>query len=128
MPAVSDLFLSWVAYHGRSDRLAELVGAEAAFVAVGRSGNRWTVPARYARQAVQTISLLRDRRPRVLLAMGPPLTFVALARLAYRGPLVLDAHTGAVLRHDRVRPAFLRLARRAEVVVVASEALADRLS
>jgi glycosyltransferase involved in cell wall biosynthesis len=86
------------------------------------------VPVRYARQAAQTVALLRRRRPRVLLVMGPPLTFVALARLLHRGPLVLDAHTGAVLRDDRVRSSFLWLARRADVVVVASEALADRLA
>jgi glycosyltransferase involved in cell wall biosynthesis len=124
---VADLFVSWVGFHGRSARLAADLGAEAAFVAVGRSGNRWTAPVRYARQAVTTVALLRRRRPRVLVVMGPPLALVALAALVHRGVLVLDAHTGAVLRGDRVRRSFVWLARRADVVVVASEALAARV-
>jgi glycosyltransferase involved in cell wall biosynthesis len=121
------LFVSWVRHHGRSAVLADQLGMDAAFVAVGRSGNRWTVPVRYVRQTVQTVALLRRRRPPVLVVMGPPMALVALAVVLHRGVLVLDAHTGAVLRNDRVRPLFLRLARRADVVVVASEALATRL-
>lgn len=128
MPGVADLFVSWVRHHGRSARVAELLGIDAAFVAVGRSGDRRSVPIRYARQALQTASLLRARRPRVVVAMGPPLTFVALARALHRGVFVLDAHTGAVLRNGEVRREFLALARRSDVVVVASEGLAARLA
>ena len=117
-------FVSWVRHHGRSQRLAELLGAEPHFVAVGRSGNRWTVPARYARQAVRTARLLRDGRPRAVVTMAPPLLLPVLCRLLHRGPLVLDAHSGAVLRGDRVRLTFRLIARLADVVVVASESLA----
>src|SRR3954468_17877913 len=87
------LFVSWVR-HGRSERLAELLGADAAFVTFGRSGDRKAVPVRYARQAVHTMRLLRRTRPDVVIAMGPPLALVVLCRVLHRGPLVLDAHTG----------------------------------
>ena len=123
-----DLFVSWVRFHGRSQGIAELLGCEPVFVAVGRSGNRWTVPLRYARQAVQTVALLRRRRPGVVVVMGPPLALAALCVVFHRGVLVLDAHTGAVLRSGKVRPLFLRLARRADVVVVASETLAAHVA
>jgi glycosyltransferase involved in cell wall biosynthesis len=118
------LFVSWVAHHGRSAALAERLDAETAFVAVGRSGQRWLVPVRYARQAARTVRLVRRRRPDVLVVMGPPLALLVVARLVHRGPLVLDAHTGAVLRRGRVRWLFRVVARRADVVVVASESLA----
>jgi glycosyltransferase involved in cell wall biosynthesis len=120
-------FVSWVRHHGRSQGLADRLGADAVFVAVGRSGNRWTVPARYAVQAVRTVRYLRRHRPGVVLAMAPPMALPVLCRLVHHGVLVLDAHTGAVLRGDRVRPSFVRLARRCDVVLVASEALRDRL-
>ena len=121
------LFVSWVRHHGRSAGLADRLGADAAFVAVGRSGVRWTVPVRYLLQAIETVRLLRARRPETVLVMGPPLALLVLCRLLHRGPLVLDAHTGAVLRNDRIRLAFRVLARWADVVVVASAALADRV-
>ncbi len=122
-----DVFLSWVRFHGRSERLAELLGIEPVYVAVGRTGRRWTAPVRYVRQAVRTVRLLRRRRPDLVVAMGPPLALGVLCALVHRGALVLDAHTGAVLRKGRVRPLFLRLARHVDVVVVASEGLAARL-
>ena len=120
------LFVSWVR-HGRSERLAELLGADAAFVTFGRSGDVKTVPVRYARQAVDTVRLLRRTRPDVVIVMGPPLASVVLCRLAHRGTLVFDAHTGAVLRDGRVRPVFRVLARLVDVIVVHNESLADRL-
>ena len=97
------------------------------FVAVGRSGNRWTVPLRYLVQAVQTVRYLGRARPAVVLAMAPPFALPLLCRVVHRGVLVLDAHTGAVLRGGRVRRSFVWLARRADIVVVASESLRDRL-
>jgi glycosyltransferase involved in cell wall biosynthesis len=62
--------------------------------------------------------------------MAPPLalTVLCLVRRRKGGVLVVDAHTRAVLRHDSVRPTFVALARRADVVIVASEALRARLA
>ena len=125
------MFVSWIHHHGRSAALARALGVPAVFVAVGRRGNRLTVPYRYVVQAVRTVRLLARERPAVLYVMAPPLPLVAIGLLhqALTGsPLVVDAHTGAVVA-DGPRPkrAFALLARRARATVVTTERLAGVL-
>lgn len=125
------LFVSWIRHHGRSAGLAGALGAEAAFVAVGRLGHRRTAPLRYAAQSAMTVALLLRRRPRVLWVMAPPTLLVVIARVyaaLFRARLVVDAHTGAVLRQDgTLRHGFAGATRHAAATVVTNEPLARRL-
>lgn len=121
------MFISWTRHHGRSEALAAALGLPAEFIATGTHGDVLTLPWRYATQTLRTLWLLLRRRPRVLVVMAPPLPLMVLG-LAYRtlrrGALVVDAHTGAVVDDDgRVRRAFVRVARAADVTVVTTEAL-----
>lgn len=125
------LFVSWIRHHGRSAGLAEALGAEAVFVAVGRLGDRRTAPLRYAVQSLRTIALLLRRRPDVLYVMAPPTLLVAIA-VAYgrlfRARVVVDAHTGAVLSGDGApKRSFAKWAARASLTLVTNEPLAARL-
>jgi N-acetylglucosaminyldiphosphoundecaprenol N-acetyl-beta-D-mannosaminyltransferase len=121
------VFVSWIHHHGRSAGLAQALGVPAHFIAVGRRGNRWTVPWRYLVQSVRTVQLLATTRPRALYVMAPPLPLVVIGllyRLLMRAPLVLDAHTGAVLRRSgRPKRTFVLAARLADTTVVTTEAL-----
>jgi glycosyltransferase involved in cell wall biosynthesis len=124
------LFVSWIRHHGRSAGLAEALGAEAAFVAVGRLGDRRTAPLRYVVQSFRTVVLLLRRRPDVLYVMAPPTLLVAIAVVygrLFRARVVVDAHTGAVLSGGSVKGAFVRWARRANLTLVTNEPLAALL-
>lgn len=104
------------------------MGVPARFVAVGGRDRRWTAPARYTLQLALTIRILLRERPQLLIVMAPPLP-LAIVGLSYqrlaRVPLVIDAHTGAVInRSGRVRHRFLLLARFARITIVTSDALA----
>lgn len=117
------LFVSWIRHHGRSEELAEALGAECAFVAVGQLNRRATAPLRHSWQALVTVLLLVRRRPRVLLVMAPPALLVLLG-LAWRrltgARLVVDAHSKAAVGTTW----SARLARRADLVVVTLPELA----
>lgn len=119
------LFVSWIRHHGRSEDLAAALGAECAFVAVGRLTDRRTAPFRHAWQACRTLLLLGSRRPRALVVMAPPalLVLIGLAWCRVTGArLVVDAHSKAT------EPGSwsARLARRADLVVVTLPELAAR--
>ena len=127
------LFVSWTRHHGRSVALADAVGVDAVFVAIGRQTSVATAPWRWSVQALRTVALLARRRPRVLFVMAPPLPLVLLA-LGYarlRGArLVVDAHTGALLRLRRggaVNTTFLKVARHADLTIVTTERLAAQI-
>ena len=125
------LFVSWIRHHGRSAGLADALGAEAAFVAVGRLGDRRTAPLRYVVQSLRTVLLLIGKRPKVLYVMAPPTLLVAIAVVygrLFRARVVVDAHTGAVLANDGApKRSFARWAARASLTLVTNEPLAARL-
>ena len=123
----SNVFISWVRYHGRSDGLADALGVPAEVVGTGTIGNKLTTPWRHAVQTARTLRVLRRDRPEALVVMAPPFPLVVLAllygRLARR-PVILDAHTGAVVADDgTVKPWFLRATRHAAATIVTTEAL-----
>ncbi|MDX6217179.1 MAG: hypothetical protein QOG99_2763 [Frankiales bacterium] len=111
------LFVSWISHHARSEQLADALGAECVFIAVGTLRNRRTTVFRHFWQAVLTLRLLLRRRPRVLIVMAPPAPLLLLAlvwsRLT-RSKLVADCHSGAVIG----RPLSARLAARTDLVIV----------
>ncbi|MCW2585486.1 MAG: glycosyl transferase group 1 [Frankiales bacterium] len=121
------LFVSWIGHHGRSEDLAAALGAECAFVAVGRLTDRRTAPLRHLVQALRTLVLLARRRPEVLIVMAPPSTLVVLAlmwRRLTRRKLVVDCHSKAVLGH----PLSWRLAARADLALVTIPELTEGFS
>jgi glycosyltransferase involved in cell wall biosynthesis len=131
---VSDvLFVSWVRHHGRSADLAESLGARAVFVTSSARRSPATAVWRWGVQLLRTLLLLARERPRRLVVMAPPMPLVVLAVLYRRLPgrrVVVDAHTGAVLRvHYGNRPnrALPLLARLTDAVVVTNAPLAEQV-
>ena len=126
------VFVSWIGHHGRSVALAEELGAEAIFVATGRTGNVLSAPARYILQTTRTLRILFRKHPTTIIVMAPPLPLVALTWLAsklMRSDLVIDAHTG-VFNDPKwawtIRT-FLWFARRSRLTIVTNKPLADWL-
>lgn len=128
------VFVSWVRHHGRSADLAERLGATAVFITSSARRTPLTAVWRWAVQLCRTIALLARLRPRSLVVMAPPMPLVVLAGLYRRLPgrrVVIDAHTGAVLRlHYGNRPnrALPLIARLVDGVVVTNAPLAERLA
>lgn len=127
------IFVSWVKFHRRSHDLAEALGAEARFVAVGQV-RPLTAPLRHPVQAVLTIALLARRRPAIVYTMAPPLPLVliglAYARLTH-GRIVIDAHSAAVVDRRtgrRLRFCFPPIARQADLTIVTTGVLAGMLT
>lgn len=128
---VSSLFISWVPHHRRSEDLARLLGADAVWIARGTPRRRWSAPLRWALQALETIRVLRDRRPALVYVMAPPALAVVCVRLALgsRPTVVVDAHGKAVRRigSDRVRASFRVLGRLSDAVLVTNRREAARV-
>lgn len=120
------LFVSWIAFHGRSQDLAAALGADCRFIAVGRLNDRRTALLRHVWQLLRTVALLLRARPRVLVVMAPPADLVLLGllwRAVTRGRLVVDCHSKAVLG----RPLSARLAAHADLAIVTLDELASGL-
>jgi glycosyltransferase involved in cell wall biosynthesis len=126
------LFVSWIGYHGRSEALAEELGAEAVFVAagtsVGKIGNVSSAPARYVFQTIRTLGILSRKRPKIIIVMAPPLPLVMLAWVVSRvmqSCLVIDAHT-SVFNDPKwawTLKAFLWFAHRSKLTIVTNKQL-----
>lgn len=125
-PAV---YLSWVAYNGRSAGMAEGLGIEPVYI---YGGDGISLPVRYWRQWKQTGSMLRAKRPATVIVMQPP--FFSLLRswiysLGSGAKLAADMHTGAFQdpQWSWATPWILRIARRrGNRVIVTNSALAAR--
>jgi glycosyltransferase involved in cell wall biosynthesis len=123
------LFLAWVRHHGRTETLANALGAEPVFMGIGTTGNRWSAPIRQVTQAFLTVSLLLRRRPRALIVQAPPALLLAVAGaygILARRPVVADAHTSAVvLATGTVNPSVRLLWGMFRAVIVHNTALAE---
>lgn len=87
------LFVSWLRYHGRSDALADAVGAQSYFV----HPRVRLLPLRYAIATVRTLAKLLRSRPSVVFVMQPPavaLLPVLLYAAAFDARIVADLHSG----------------------------------
>jgi glycosyltransferase involved in cell wall biosynthesis len=126
------LFVSWYRHHGRSATLAKELGAEAVFVAFGRSGNVASAFIRYVLQSVCTLAIVLRKRPRTIIVMAPPLPLVVLAWVVsrlMRSRMIIDAHTG-VFNDPKwawTLRAFLWFARRSTLTIVTNRQLVDQL-
>lgn len=89
------VFISWVVFHGRSEGLAEQVGARTYYFDIGRP--RLPVLLRYLANAVATVSVLLRVRPRAVIVMLPPVPVLMVVRAwtALSGAVVVsDMHSG----------------------------------
>jgi glycosyltransferase involved in cell wall biosynthesis len=122
------LFLSWVGHSTRSASLAQALGAECHFIAVGRRLG-WL---KYLPRAWRSWRLLAARRPALVLCMNPPY-FLPLVAWCYgrffHARFALDSHTAAF---DQRRWIWMKslhafLVRRAALAIVTNDALASRV-
>lgn len=85
-----------------------------------------TAPLRYVHQAIQTVRLLRQKRPDVVFVQSPPSPAVAIVFLycvLTGNQYIVDAHSAAMQRGRWNRPRWLHrlLARRALTTIVTNE-------
>ncbi|MDV6266542.1 glycosyltransferase family protein [Rhodococcus globerulus] len=117
------IFISWVKYHGRSEAIADAVGAKAVFIVDERENI--SVIRRYFRQSVATYGLIRKTQPRVVIAMLPPAPLILVLLLAgvRRAQIVADLHTGFFTdpKWKWACNSTLRILRRSMVIVTNSD-------
>lgn len=108
------IFLVWAAPtfgSGRSRLLAkELQMPAPIHLYSTRWKGAWTAPFRYVFHGVQTLRLLFQKRPRVVIVQSPPsfaILFVALYCKVTNSRYVIDAHSDAFQRGIWTRPAWL---------------------
>lgn len=128
------LFLVWgPPSHGpRSRVMARELAIDVEFVHVTDRRGGLVAPYKYARQALATLRILRQRRPSVLFVQSPPTPAVLLAWMYRRlagAPFVVDAHSAAMLSPWWTRPRWLHraLSRAASFTIVTSRHFADQL-
>lgn len=112
----------------RSRVFARELGIEVRFVTSLRRRGAMTAPVRYASQAVKTMRLLLQRRPRLVFVQSPPslaVMVVGLYAMLTGACYVVDAHSAA-MSPVWTRPRFVHraLARRAAATIVTNEHLA----
>ena len=104
--------------------MAEKLGIDIEFVYTELPRGMYTVPLRYPVQAIRTMILLFQRKPRVIFVQNPPMLAVLCVNLycAVTGArYVVDSHSDALLPQDwSAPPAWLKrfMARRAVVTIV----------
>jgi glycosyltransferase involved in cell wall biosynthesis len=108
------IFLVWAAPtfgSGRSRLLAkELQMPAPIHFYFTRWKGAWTAPLRYVVHGVQTLRLLFQKRPRVVIVQSPPsfaVLFVALYCKMTNSRYVIDAHSDAFQRGIWTRPTWL---------------------
>ena len=125
---MKSIALAWIAYHRRTEQLAQNLGAQVFFIRRGRRGNPLTAPLRYLRQAVDTWRVLRQQRPDLILVQNPPI-FLTLEVFLYArrhgARYIIDSHTGAFIapRWRWSLPLHRFLSRHAITTIVTNEPL-----
>ena len=95
-PSAPNLALAWARFQARTIGLAGAFGGEAAFVTSRLPRHPALLPLRYLSCTQRTWSLLRRGRPKVVLAVTPPVVLPLLAWSWCRwtgAALVVDCHT-----------------------------------
>lgn len=121
------IFLVWAAPtfgSSRSRLLAkELQIPDPIYLYSTRWKGAWTAPFRYIIQGIQTLRLLFQKRPSVVIVQSPPsfaVLFVALYCKLTNNHFIIDAHSDAFQRSIWTRPQWLydRITRAAELTLV----------
>ena len=122
------VFISWMRFHGRSEAIAERVGAASVYT---YDDSARCLPLRYLAQWRANVRTLRERRPDTVLVMQPPVLALLATRwaLGRRVRIVADLHTGAFLdpKWAWSLPLVLALTGKHGLAVVTNEALAARV-
>ena len=88
------LYVAWVPYDRRANSFAQALGTEACLIHYFRIGQA----IKYPFMAIKTMFILMQRRPKVILAMSPPLFcpfIIYLYCILFRAHFIIDAHTGS---------------------------------
>jgi glycosyltransferase involved in cell wall biosynthesis len=121
------IFLVWAAPtfgSGRSRLLAnELQMPAPVYLYSTRWKGAWTAPFRYIMHGIQTLRLLFQQRPRMVIVQSPPsfaVLFVALYCKLTNSRYIIDAHSDAFQRSIWTRPQWLydRITRAAALTLV----------
>lgn len=89
------LFLCWIDQQGRSEELAQRLGAELHLISSKITRRVASAPLRYVDQTIATLRVLARRRPAALIVMQPPIPLLAIAFVVAklrRSRLVVDFH------------------------------------
>ncbi|MCK4823059.1 hypothetical protein KA005_45275, partial [bacterium] len=98
--ALKIMFIAWIRYQQRSERLAKHLGAKMRYFYYGQQGKLLQAPVKYLVEALQSWRELRRYRPDVVFVQNPPIFCVLVVFLyaqLYGARYVIDSHTGAFL-------------------------------
>jgi len=130
------LFMVWgPPSHGPRSRVfaRELGIRELHFVHSTTKRGLWVAPYKYSYQAMKTLLLLFQKRPRIVFIQSPPsfaVLFVYLYCALTNGRYIIDAHSDALLSPFWTRPRWLHrfLARKALTTIVTNEHFQEMLN
>lgn len=130
------LFLVWgPPSHGpRSKVFARELGIDELHFIYSTKRRGWlAAPLKYPYQAIQTLRLLFQKRPKVIFVQSPPsfaVLFVYIYCVLTGGRYIVDAHSAAMLWSVWTRPQWLYsfLARNAVATIVTNEHFAERIT
>ena len=130
------LFMVWgPPSHGPRSRVfaGELGIEELHFVHATTKRGLWVAPYKYSYQAVKTLLLLFQKRPKIVFIQSPPsfaVLFVYLYCLFTNSRYVVDAHSDALMSPYWTRPQWLHhfLARKAVTTIVTNEHFQEMLN
>ena len=126
---IKKTFIAWNKFDRRSDLLARHLDASIHFIHFGQPGQIFLLPIRYTIQAFKTWSILRAKKPDIVLVQVSP-TFAALVVYIYAKlhniQFIMDAHSDNFIGLWSLMTWLLRfLAKRALTTVVPSKPLAE---
>jgi len=123
------VFISWARTMPRTKGIAGALEIPDFYLEQMKGASPVMLPVRYARQARETVAVLRRERPRVIFVSNPPILLPLVAYLTARrlgAALVIDSHTGAFDgRWAYFLPLHRFLSRRAAATIVTNEPLRE---
>jgi glycosyltransferase involved in cell wall biosynthesis len=125
------VFISWVKFAERSRGISQALGIRDFYVERMKGTTVFLLPLRYLFQALETAAILWHERPKLIIAMNPPIVLPLLTYLAAKflgAELVIDSHTGAFNgKWERLLFVHRFLSRRALATIVTNEPLRERV-
>lgn len=118
------VFISWIDFHGRTDGIARALGIES----WSNGGGEGNILVRYSRLWRETRKFLKQRSPKTVIVMQPPVVALwAVRSVRIPGMRVAgDLHTGAFddPKWKWATRSLLRSLRHPDLAIVTNEALA----
>jgi glycosyltransferase involved in cell wall biosynthesis len=125
--------MAWAPFNRRAESFAEALHHKPLMVHYFQYQKKIWAPFKYPLMAVKTFITLMIRRPKVVIAMTPPIFCVLFAYFycyLFHARLVIDAHTGALISKPWIwfRSMQRFLDRHASVTIVTNRYLAELVS